>query len=542
MRTPTRSHNQFPYILFYIFLLLPPCVAGEQVDRPNLDELQRAALRYIWEDGDPETGLAYEASFAYPEYGRPLAVGGTGFGVAAIVAGVERGWLDRGEAAERVKRICSFLRDHSPRKELHGAFPHWIHEDTGRALRFSELDDGADLVETALLMQGLLIARAYFDGDGAEADLRACITDLWEGVEWDWFADRHGDGLYWHWSPNHEFAIGMKIQGFNESLITYILALSSPTHPITAETYRYWAAGAGYRRHSVFGYEVDASLPGAGPAFLTHYSFIGLNPWQMADEFVPGGYYVRNVRHILGNRGYCLYEAPPENRYSPGFWSLTASLIPGGYAANDPAHDSGTVAPTAALASMPYTPHYSMQVLESLLGRHLFLAWGSCGPFDAINIREKWVAREYLAIDQLPIVCMVENYRSGLFWNLFMAIPEVQKGLATAGIHPPKLKEGFPEVVLPLIWDGEEYVAEAYDLRLHPDKGLYRIPYWRNKDGLVRFTLRFASGGAVWTRTDAASAGRNWLEFSPVTCRKGEYMHLYMRCGDKEYRLPIRLH
>lgn len=540
MRYKSAPAFHFFRMLFLLLLLASP--AASAIERTRLDELQRAALRYIWEEGDPETGLAYEASFVFPGVGRPLAVGGTGFGVAAIVVGVERGWIERDDAVERVLRIGRFLRDDSPRTQLHGAFPHWLHEDTGHIVNFSDLDDGADLVETALLMQGLLIARAYFDGGGAEEQLRGCITELWEDVEWNWFADREGQGLYWHWSPRHEFSIGMKIQGFNESLIAYILALASPTHAISTDTYRHWTSGSGYETRKVFGYTVPASLPNAGPAFLTHYSFIGLNPWLMADDYVPGGYYARNVAHILSNRGYCLYEAPAENEYSPDFWGLTASLIPGGYAANEPGHDSGTVAPTAALASMPYTPHYSMQVLENLLGKMAFRAWGSCGPFDAINLRDDWVARQYLAIDQLPIVAMVENHRSGLLWKVFMGIPEIQDALQRAGIRPPALKDGFPEVVVPLRPKGDKYVQDAADMCIAPDKRVYSIPYWSEEAGLIRFSLHFPKGGTVWTRIDSADAGRNWLEFAGVTCKKGETLILSMRKKDKEYRLPVRLH
>lgn len=521
----------------------PSAADSSRADRAALDELQRSALHYMWMDADPDSGLAYEASFAFPD-GRPLVVGGTGFGIAAIVAGVDRGWLDRTRAVERLLTISRFLLDRTPRAELHGAFPHWLHKDTGKVVAFGELDDGADIVETALLMQGLLIARAYFSGgDDAEEELRRLITLLWEDVEWDWFAGGGEDGLYWHWSPNHGFSMGMKVQGFNECLIAYILGMASPTHPISRPVYDYWTAGDGYRPRTVHGYELEAALPGAGPLFFTHYSFIGLNPWEMADEHVPGGYYVRNVRHVLGNRGYCLYEAPRENMYSPRFWGLSASLVPGGYAASYPGNDAGTVAPTAALASFPYAPHYAFEVLDNLRGDFRRRAWGRNGPFDALNLRRWWFAGEYLAIDQLPIVCMVENYRSGLLWRLFMSIPEIAVGLEAAGISQPAQRPGFPEVIVTLRLENGVYMPDAHDLRAHPDSGTYRLPYWSETASPVRFLLvENEDGGALWTRVEASRTGRNWLEFHPDICRRKAGLTLVMQTGDEEYRLPLRLH
>lgn len=509
------------------------------LDKEQLDTLQRDAFRYMWDDADPHSGMAYEGTWQTDV--RPLAVGGTGFGVAAIVAATDRGWITREEAVQRLMKIALFLRDRTPRADLKGAFPHWLDGATGQTIKFGKGDEDADLVETSLLMQGMLIARAYFNGPGVEEELRAVITGLWEDVDWNWFTNNEENGLYWHWSPKRGFRMGLKILGYNECLITYVLAASSPTHPISRKTYDYWTSGKGYRPKDVYGYRIEAALPGAGPLFLAHYSFIGLDPRRMADKYVPNGYFVRNVRHTLSNRAYCLYYAPAKNRYADDFWGLSAGQTKDGYAASDPANDRGTVMPTAALASMPYTPHYSMQVLHNLAGRLRDKVWGPYGPYDGISLRDKWVGRDYLAIDLLPIVCMVENYRSGLLWRLLMSDPEIRAGLAKAGIAEPAFAEGFPEVVVTLVRHGNRHVPNAHDLRRHPDTGLYTLPYHTDEAGEVDFLFSDEDGREIVCLGQNAAKGRNNLTFMPFMRPDGSVLTLTMRTARGEYTLPLRL-
>ena len=510
-------------------------------DRAALERVQRDAFRYMWEDGHPVSGMAYETS-AQRGPVRVVAVGGTGFGIAAIVAGVDRGWITREQAVRRLLTIAVFLRDKTPRMALHGAFPHWIDGATGAIVNFSKDDVGADIVETALLMQGFLIARAYFNGPGDEETLRDIITLLWEDVDWDWFTNGEEIGLYWHWTQSKGFAGGLRILGYNECLIAYVLALASPTHPISRKNYDYWTSGKGYQPKDLYGYTVEASLAGGGPLFLAQYSFIGLDPRRMADAYVTGGYFARNVKQTLSNRGYCQQSAPARNKYGEGVWGLTASYIKDGYAANEPARDSGTVAPTAALSSMPYTPHYSMQVLRTLIDSLWVNIWGPHGPYDAFNLRENWFSREYLAIDQLPIVGMVENYRSGLLWRLMMSDADVQRGLKAAGIEEPDLEPGFPEAVVTLIRKAKGYEPDAHELRRHPDSGEYIIPYWTAEAGEVVFYFLMEDGSAVHSMVATAKRGRNYLSFPQFSQTDGKSMTLLMLEGEREYSLPIRLH
>lgn len=520
---------------------LPRDEAACAADRLALEDLQRDAFLYMWEDADPNSGMAHEATYYWDV--RPVTVGGTGFGVAAIVVAADRGWITREQTLDRLLRIARFLRDKTQRQELHGAFPHWINGSSGQTMNFGEHDSGADLVETSLLLQGLLIARAYFNGPGSEAELRDTITEIWQDVDWNWFTNGEENGLYWHWDKTNSFSRSYKILGYNECLITYVLAMASPTRPISRTAYDYWTSGRGYQPKKVYGYDIEAALPGAGPLFLAQYSFIGLDPRRMADAFTPNGYFVRNVKQVLSNRGYCLQNAPARNRYSESFWGLSASHTPKGYMIAEPKNDTGTVAPTAALSSLPYTPHYSLQALHRLHSGELReSAWGRFGPYDGVSLRDNWISDKYLAIDQLPMVCMVENYRSGLLWDLFMADPDVRRGLAGAGIAEPRFASGFPEAVVTLKKKGKSYVPDAYDLRRHPETGLYTIPFWAEKAGEADFLLADSQGVSLLMAEQPALAGRNYLTLPQFIPLGDGVLSLTMRLDGQEFTLPLRLH
>lgn len=521
----------------------PAADASVAADRALLDKLQRDAFSYMWDHAYP-SGLAFENN-RYAD--GPATTGGTGFGVAAIVVAAERGWIGREAAVDRLLTLTAFLRDKTDRVRLHGAFPHWLNGVSGATMPFGPQDVGADIVETAFLMQGLLIARNYFDGEGAEAKLREIITALWEDVDWAWFTrgptGSENNGLYWHWSPEHGFAMNMKVTGFNEGMAAYVLALASPTRPITPTAYAAWSSTDEYRPTSGNGYTLEAGIPYGGPLFITHYSYIGLDPRQLADDKVRKGYWVRNVTQTLMNRAYCLETAPKENRYAADYWGLTSCDAKDCYRYSAPGNDPGTVAPTAALSAMPYTPHYSMQVLEALNGRFREAMWGPCGPYDAFSLRDEWHARTYQAIDQLPIVCMVENYRSGLLWKLFMNDPDVKRGLDRAGLRPPRLDDGFPDMVITLKPDGRGgYVPDACDLRRHPDTGLYAVSYYAGAGGPVTLTLSASTGAAVEDFRVLAQPGRNELTFSlPAASPETVYI-LTLVANGKRHSLPLRLH
>ena len=514
--------------------------AGSLSDRELVDKLERDCFRYMWEYTFEESGLAYEDS-RNRESGQ-ATTGGTGFGICAIVGAAERGWISRREAADRVLKIAVFLRDKSDRRNLHGAFPHWLDGRTGKTISFGEKDNGADLVETAFLMQGLLIARAYFSEDSEqERALRACITVLWEDVDWHWFTNAGNNGLYWHWSPDHGFDMGVKISGFNEAMVAYVLALGSPTRPISREAAQFWYSTDEYKPKTGNGYAIEAANAYAGSMFLSHYSFIGLDPRRMADSRVPRGYMVRNITHALMNRAYCLESAPAENRFGEGYWGLTSCNVPGGYRYQSAYNEVGVVAPTAALASMPYAPEYAMRVLRNIYGRYREQMWGPYGPYDAFSLKDGWFDNSYLAIDQLAMGCMVENYRSGLYWKLFMSIPEIREGLERMGVGSLPDSTGFPLVVVPLKKAEGGHVPDALDLCRMPDTGLYEIPFSMEGDGLVFFSFADESGRVVKRLTMEGRKGGNILQFCSEGLEDGKMYRLAMRTGGKNAVLPLRL-
>jgi hypothetical protein len=410
-------------------------------DDALLEVVQRQTFRYFWDAAHPVSGLAYDrrssARGAKNPVDDPVAIGGTGFGVMALIVAVERGWVTRAAALARLDRMLNLLLR---ARCYHGAFPHFMNGRTGDTVTFGRKDDAADLVETSLLMMGLLAARQYFAADAPEeASIRARISTLWNEVEWDWFTQGGRDVLYWHWSPFNGWAMNHEIRGWNECLITYVLAAASPRYAVAPEVYhRGYAAGGGFRNgQKWYEMELPLGMPYGGPLFFTHYSFCGLDPRGLRDRYAD--YWAQNVQHVLINRAHCVANPGRFAGYGESCWGLTASDDPGGYSAHAPDNDNGTISPTAALASMPYAPVEALAALRCFLQRHGKRVWRDLGFVDAFCEGQKWYADTFLAIDQGPIIVMIENHRTGLLWDLFMAIPEVRAGLTQLGFSSPHL-------------------------------------------------------------------------------------------------------
>ena len=405
-------------------------------DSALLDLVQRQTIKYFWDFAHPVSGMARERSNISFDYGQEVVTtGGTGFGVMALIVGVERKWLQRDSVSAHILKMLRFL---NKADSYHGAYPHWLNGESGKTIKFSRKDDGADLVETSLLFQGLLCAREYFDQNNKnENEIRSRITSLWNDIEWNWFTRGGENVLYWHWSPNNGWAMNFPLHGYNEALITYILAASATKYPVPADVYhKGWAmSNFFFNGKKFFGYTLPLGFDYGGPLFFAHYSFLALDPTGLKDRYAD--YWEQNQNHTLINRAYCIDNPKRFKGYGENCWGLTASDDPGGYSAHSPTNDDGTITPSAALSSFPYTPEYSMQVLKHFyydLGKNL---WGEYGFKDAFDETKNWFADSYLAIDQGPIVVMIENYRSRLFWKLFMRIPEIQNGLKKLGFTSP---------------------------------------------------------------------------------------------------------
>ncbi len=407
-------------------------------DTALLEAVARRTFGYFWEGAHPSSGMAFDRR---PAHGGaadgPVAVGGSGFGIMALLAAVDRGWVTRAAALARLAGMVELL-ERAPR--YHGAFAHFLDGSSGATIPFSARDDGGDLVETSFLCMGLLCARQYFDREAPlEHDLRARITALWEAVEWDWYTQGGRRLLYWHWSPHHGWALNHAIRGWNECLVTYVLAAAAPRHGIDPQVYHDgFAGGQDFRNgNAYYGIELALGPPYGGPLFFAHYSFCGLDPHGLRDRYADYG--ELNRRHVRINRAHCIANPHAHPGYGPSCWGLSASDDPAGYALHAPDHDNGTITPTAALASLPYAPAEVMPVVRHLLTELGDRAWGRFGFVDAFCTRLDWVADACLAIDQGPIVVMMENYRSALLWRLFMGAPEVQAGLRRLGFSSPRL-------------------------------------------------------------------------------------------------------
>lgn len=401
-------------------------VTFEMSDEELLTMVQKYTFRYFWDFAHPVSGMARERNTT-----SIVTSGGSGFGVMAILVGIERGFITYEQGLQRVLKIVNFLETAD---RFHGAWPHWMNGGTGATIPFSTADDGGDIVETAFLLEGLLTARQYFN---EEVELNNKITQLWEEMDWRWYRKQTQQVLYWHWSPTVGWEINFAIRGFNETHIVYLLAIASPTNFVPASLYNNGWAGSNYTNNGTFyGYPLEVGQNNGGPLFFSHYSYIGFDPRAIKDDYA--NYFNRNLFHTLINRAYCIDN--PENHagYSNVSWGLTASDDPWGYLAHEPtaARDNGTITPTAALSSMPYTPEQSIQALKHFYREKGDRLWGKYGFYDAFNLDQDWFASSYLAIDQGPIICMIENYRSELLWNNFMSNPEITTALDAIGFEP----------------------------------------------------------------------------------------------------------
>jgi hypothetical protein len=412
-----------------------PAVVTRQVnlsDSALLDVVQQQTFKYFWNFAHPVSGMARERSNMAYNYGEEVTTtGGTGFGVMATIVATERKWISRDTAAKRMLKLVNFL---TKADSYHGVFPHWLNGATGKTIPFSRKDDGADLVETSYLFQGLLCIRQYFNGtNNTETELRNKIGWMWNDIEWNWFTKGGEEVLYWHWSPNNGWAMNFPVRGFNECLIMYVLAASAERYPVTSAVYHHgWAQSIFFKNGKTFyGYKLPLGFDYGGPLFYSQYSFMGLNPHGLKDEYAD--YWEQNQNHTLINHAYCVDNPKAFKGYGENCWGLTASDTFDGYNAYSPTNDEGTITPTAALSAFPYTPEFSMKALKHFyydLGDKI---WSPYGFTDAFNETKNWYAQSHLAIDQGPIIVMIENYRSGLLWKLFMGCPEIKQGLKKLG-------------------------------------------------------------------------------------------------------------
>jgi len=448
------------FILSLTLITLSACAQGKKqgynpdltirknlTDEQLLDLVQKQTFQYFWDGAEPTSGAGrerYHVDNIYPENDKStVATGATGFGLMAILSGIDRGYVTKKEGATRLNKILDFL---GKADRFHGAWSHWIYGETGKVRPFGRKDNGGDLVETSFVAQALICINAYYkNGTPAEKVLAQKADELWKGIDFNWYRNGGQNVLYWHWSPEYQWEMNFPVKGYNECLIMYVLAASSPTHTVPAAVYHEgWARNGEIKANfEVYGHPFTLDYQGqknsVGPLFWAHYSYLGLNPKGLKDRYA--NYWENNVNHTLAIHDYCVANPKGFKGYGQNNWGLTASYSVKGYAAHNPQEDFGVISPTAAISSIPYTPKESMKVIRHLYENLGTKVWGKYGFYDAFSETDNWYPQRYLGIDQGPMVVMIENYRSGLLWKLFMSNPDVQKGLTKLGFESPALKK-----------------------------------------------------------------------------------------------------
>jgi hypothetical protein len=401
-------------------------------DEAFLDLVQHTAFDYFWYEANPQNGLIKDRSSDTSV----SSIAAVGFGLSALTVGIDRGWISRQAGRERVLTTLEFLWNspQGPKADVSGYkgfYYHFLDMQSGRRVWGAELST----IDTALLLGGVLHVQQYFDQpDVTEAKIRALANDLYRRVEWSWMQVRlakmcHG------WTPETGF-LPYDWGGYNEAMVLYLLALGSPTFPISTNAWAAWTSSYVWQTH--YG-QTFIVFP---PLFGHQYSHIWIDFRGIQDAYMREkglDYFENSRRATMANRAYAIANPHGWADYGENVWGLTASDIPLSYSARGappPERDDGTITPTAAGGSFAFTPRESLAALQYMYTTYRTQLWGPYGFKDAFNPTQQWFATDYLAIDQGPIILMIENYRTGRIWHAFMQHMAIQRGLEHAGFTP----------------------------------------------------------------------------------------------------------
>lgn len=438
-------------------------------DAALLDELEARAFRFFWETAHPETGLLPDR---WPGAPTMASVASVGFGLTAYLVGIERGLVTRAQAAERVVRTLNFLA-HAPQGEARtgtaghrGFYYHFLDMATGT--RFDERVE-LSTIDTAWLMGGVLAAQSYFTADDpAESRIRTLAEVLYTRVDWAW-AQLRGGAIVMGWRPGDGFQPFIDYHGYDEAMLLYLLAMGSPTHPARADSWQAYCAT--YPRK--WGTFMGQQHLGGAPLFWHQYSHVWVDFRGIQDEFMRNkglDYFENSRRATLAQRAYAATNPGGWKDYGADIWGLTACDGPGSLRTRDHTGrerqfhdykargaglvetlDDGTIAPTAAVSSLPFAPAECTAAIQAMHRRFGAQVWGRYGFLDAFNTSFVdttarlsngrvvpgfgWVDTDYLGIDQGPIVTMIANHRQDLVWRTMRGNAHLNRGLQRAGFR-----------------------------------------------------------------------------------------------------------
>ena len=429
-------------VLAVISASAQPLAPISPADSAFLRTVQKAAFGYFWHEANPANGLIRDRNTPTS----PASIAAVGFGLTSICIGVDNGWITREAARDRVRNTLEFFwyAPQGPEPQgnagYHGFFYHFLTMDKGVREWNCELSS----IDTGLLLLGILDARQYFDqSDTVEVQIRALADSISRRVDWTWLAKPDqtiGNG----WFPEQGF-IRWGWRGYNEGLFLPLLAMGSPTHALPDGFWKGWTRGYQWETH------YGLSFFAFPPLFGHQYPQCWLDLRTLLDDATAerGITYFENARRAtLANRAYCIENPLGYRGYSDSIWGLTACDGPDvapakGYfsrGAPNPEIDDGTIAPTAAGSSLPFTPTESLRAMKAMYALLCSGAdtrlWGPYGFRDAFNLTMNWVDKDCLGIDQGPLVLMIENFMTQGVWKRFMRVPEIQAGLKKAGFRP----------------------------------------------------------------------------------------------------------
>ena len=410
-----------------------PPNAEIQTDDAFLNMIERDSTRYFLESICPESGLVTED-------GQNTLMGSNGYGLTACCIAAERGWIPRDIAADRVLAMLKTFRFRAD--TFHGVFGWVMDAETARHHVFGKT---YDLVETSYICAGAILCRQYFNRDtDKERLIRTLATQIYERTEWDFFMQGGGrpNTLAWVYNAEQQRFDDLRIMGYNECMITYLLALASPTHPTPPESWDGWASS--YRWESAYGYEYFY----CPSLFPYQYSLVWLDLRNLQDRYTreKGITYFENARRAaLAHKAYAEQNPNHFPEYGP-LWGLTdcaCPLHPSGFGehglgwdVHGPALDDGTIGITAAGGCIAFTPEESIAFLRYLYDHYATEMYDAYGFRNGMNLQLGWFDPGHEPLNKGAFLSLIENYRTGFCWKLFMADPDVQRGLHRAGFTP----------------------------------------------------------------------------------------------------------